>query len=89
MAVEDADTLPVDVRVGDGREVHEHGCAGGGKVVPRFEGDGENDGEVTGAAALEGPEEIAVLLCIGSLELTVSGDDVEGERSIRNYAKLV
>jgi hypothetical protein len=75
--VEDANTLPVDVGIGDGREVHEHVGAGRGEIVPGLEGGGQDDSEVTRATALEGPEEVLVLDCVGGTELAISSDDVK------------
>lgn len=73
--MEDADTLPVDVGISDGSEVHEHVSAGRGEIVPGLEGGGEHDGEVTGTTTLECPEEVLVLDCIGGTELAISSND--------------
>lgn len=77
MVVEDANTLPVDIGVGDHGEIHEHVRASRRKVIPGFEGGRQDNSKVTRATALKSPEEVLVLNSIGSLELTISGDDVK------------
>lgn len=51
-----------------------------------LDSDGDDDSKGAGAATLESPEEVRVLLCVGGHEFTLGGDGVEREDVVSAHA---